>query len=211
MSNPIQLRGRCQCCCRLQAVTGGRIAKHGYEVKHRGQGGWFSGVCGGHQHAPVEVDRSVLDQVVASIRSQVADLRALADRYEAGTANPATCPTRVYDHEKREYVRIPWHQADGYAQKKEREAQIWQLRNRADAGESQANMMMNVAANCHGRPLQEHVKPAPPAPIEVGDRRVSHRGVIVCYRVDGARVYWKDEIGFKSWTGSRAWRQLEAA
>jgi hypothetical protein len=55
----IQLRGTCQGCGHVQAcgepgaVT--RIAKHGYQVRYRGQGGFFTGTCGGSDRPVAEV------------------------------------------------------------------------------------------------------------------------------------------------------------
>ena len=46
---------------------------------------------------------------------------------------------------------------------------------------------------------------------EVGERRVSKRGTLTATSVIGARVYWRDERGFKSYTGSQAWRLLPLA
>lgn len=211
MSNSIQYRGHCQCCCRIQAVTFGNMAKHGYQVQQRGQGGWFVGVCGGHNFAPVEHERRVLDSVVVDIRADVAKLRALADKYEAGTSHPAMCKTRRYDHEKRDYVSVPWSEANEYEQAEALKSAIWAMRNRANAGDAQADMMIKIADEYHGKPLIEQVKPSAPAPVLVGERRLGANGVLVATRVAGARVYWTNERGFNGWTGTRAWRLLVAA
>lgn len=208
----IQLRGHCQCCCRIQAVTGGRMAKHGYEVKERGQGGWFSGVCGGHSYAPVEVERTVLDNVVASIRKQVADMRELADRYEAGTAHPDNCRTSRYDHDKRDYVRVPWAEANEWQRRDEINSRVNNLRNRARAGDSQAKTMTEIADACHGKPLIEVAKDAGPAPIHIGDKRVTERfGTIEANEVWRGQVHYKDPKGFNRKMSTRAWRLLPAA
>lgn len=215
MSDKIQLRGHCQCCCRIQAVTGGRVAKHGYEVKNRGAGGWFSGVCSGHQYAPVEVERTVLDSVVASIRNQIAELRALADRHEAGTAHPATCRTSKYDSRTQEYVRVPWDEAEEWERADEIKSAIWNLRQRANAGASQADMMIRIADERHGQPLIEVARDAKPAPIPVGERKVNDSGRVLEAKFTlRGMVYWKNQRDGRQYDGkmsTRCWRAMKAA
>lgn len=207
----IQMRGHCQCCCRIQAVRDNRIAKHGYEVKDRGVGGWFSGVCDGHRFAPVQVDRKVLDDVVANIRKQTTAMREQADRFECGKSHPDTVPTSQYDHEKKQYLRVKWADAESYEQKRELKSAIWNLRNRARAGEGQVDMMIDIANEVHGQPLQQHTKPEAPPAVLIGERRINGRGAVVATRLDGGRVYWTDPKGGKSWTGLRSWRALAKA
>lgn len=208
----IQMRGHCQCCCRVQAVTSGYIAKHGYEVKNRGAGGWFSGVCSGHQFAPVEIERCVLDKVVATIRKQVVELRELADKYVAGTAHPADCKTNRYDHEKREYARVAWSDASDYQRADEIKRAIWNLRQRANAGTSQANTMEIIADARHGQPLIEVAKDAGPAPIHCGDKRITERfGIVQASEVWRGQVHYKDPKGFNRKMSTRAWRALPGA
>lgn len=208
----IQMRGHCQCCCRVQAVTGGYIAKHGYEVKNRGAGGWFSGVCSGHRFAPVEIERCVLDKVVATIRKQVVELRELADKYVAGTAHPADCKTNRYDHEKREYARVAWNDASDYQRADEIKRAIWNLRQRANAGTSQANTMESIADARHGQPLIEVARDAGPAPISIGEKRVTLRfGTVEAYDVYRGQVQYHDPKGLRRQMSTRAWRALQAA
>ena len=202
-----QLRGHCQCCCRLQAVSNGYVAKHGYEVKNRGQGGWFSGVCSGNQFAPVEVERSVLDSVVASIRGQIADMRALADQYKAGTAHPAKCRTARYDLAARDYVRVNWDAATEWERQDEVTLQVLDLRNRANIGEAQASMMERVAAARHGKPLIEVEKVSGPEPIKIGEKRTMGNGYVATAKaVLCGTVYWIDGEGFRRKMSTRAWR-----
>src|SRR4051812_29014333 len=88
MANRNQFRGHCQCCGRLQAVPGSSMSKHGYEVKSRGQGGWFSGICQGERFAPIERERAQADAIVAAVRKECSELRARAAALRNGKLKP---------------------------------------------------------------------------------------------------------------------------
>lgn len=208
----IQMRGHCQCCCRIQAVTGGYVSKHGYEVKNRGAGGWFTGVCSGHQFAPVEFERKTLDNVVATVRRDCGEMRELADQYEQGIAHPATCRTTKYDAIKRESVHVAWDSAPDHLRSDEVKRQVFNLRRRAETGEQFAQQMVGIADEHHGQPLQEVAKDVGPAPILVGDKRKVPAGYVAQVgSVYGGMVRFTDGKGFPRKMSTRAWRALEAA
>ena len=205
-STKTQTRGICQVCGRDHAVVRGTMSKHGYKVSEHG---WFVGVCGGQRYQPMQIDRSVADSTVASVRKDVVALRAKVAAMKAGTAHPAKVSTNKYDHAKREFVMVEWEFADNSQRRAGLETAIWTTGNRADMGESFANQLEQLADKYHGQPLRVVPVEAGPAPVRIGDRRQGARRVLVCVDVRGARVYWKDAEGYKGWTGTQAWRKME--
>jgi uncharacterized protein (UPF0248 family) len=211
----IQLRGHCQFCGRLQAVRNGKMSKHGYEVKD----GWFAGICAGEHFEPIEVSREQADSIVAQVMAQVVDLRQDAYDYRVNIKHPAQAKSgkgirvekksgfSMYTVLEDEY--IPYEQANEYHQEEARKSAAWWAENRASQGESFAQGLKQIADLYHGEPLVEIEKSKTANPILIGEQRKSARGVLTVTRVDGARVYWRDERGFVSWTGSRAWRNFE--
>lgn len=209
-SSKIQFRGICQCCGREQAVVRGRMSKHGYTVEQ----GWFSGVCTGQHYAPMQHDRKEADSIAAIVSSQAAALRAAAAALTVATV-PAD---RMVDtnRSRREgakwvAIQIAFGDMSEYSKEEYVRSEQWRLTRRAELGESFAADLLRMADEYHGKALRE--VPAEPAAerICVGDQRVSPRGVLTVTMVDGARVYWKDERGFKSWTGAQAWRRMPKA
>jgi hypothetical protein len=212
----IQFRGHCQCCCRLQAVTTGSMSKHGYEVKNRGDYGWFQGVCSGHRYAPVEQDRKVLDQTVVDIRGQTAEMRALADRYEAGKSHPRLIETNRYDAKTHTYITKPWAEGNEYEQTRALQSAVSSLRHRARSGDSLAQTMLEIADKYHGQSLQKVVKGEGPAPIQNGDKKKSARGVLTAEAVYRGKVSWSgisetDGRVIRSSMSTRSWRTLPDA
>lgn len=57
--------GTCQVCGRRHTLPGGRMAKHGYQVKNRGMGGYFVGTCRGSDCLPYEQGHDALDHDIA--------------------------------------------------------------------------------------------------------------------------------------------------
>lgn len=204
-ASAVQLRGICQCCGREQAVTNGRLAKHGYTVEQ----GWFEGVCSGANYAPMNKDRTRTDFIVASVRAEVVELQKLVAKLESGKAKPTTCQGH-WNHQKREYDQIPFAEAPEYAQKEAVRSMIWKTTRRAEMGTSFANMMEGLADKVFGTELREVARAEAPAPIRHGETRKGTSGSILkVTRVDGARVYWISEKGTRGWTGTRAWRAFE--
>lgn len=205
-----QTRGICQCCGREQAVlSSGVMSKHGYKVSEHG---WFVGVCSGRIHKPMQIDRTHADMTVKMVRAEVVTLRANAAKMTAHEINPASCKTNDYDSVAREYRTIPFADGNQWQQRDARKHAVWQFTRRAEMGESFANSLEALADKYHGQALRVVPVDAGPAPVRSGDQRTGGNGrVLTAYRIDGARVYWKDAKGYKGWTGTQAWRRMEAA
>lgn len=204
MTTKTQLRGNCQCCGREQAVlaSSGTMAKHGYTVK----GGWFLGVCSGHNYRPMQEDISVTRDIVATVRADVAKLLEYAADLKSGKSHPPTCKTSHAPGAQ----PVAFAEAPAWAQRDAISSAIYATENRARAGEHFANDLETLANAMHGKPLREEKVSAGPAPILAGERRIStKRGVLTATSVVGALVIWRDERGLKSRMSSRAWRALE--
>lgn len=208
----IQRRGHCPHCGREQAVRDtGLVAKHGYMIEN----GWFSGVCAGHQHKPLEIDRSQADRVVAQVGGEAASLREYAARLAAGTARPAIAKTRRQDSETQQWagVVIPFAEASAAEQQDAIEQDGWFAEARALAGEAFARNLAQLADKIHGKPLRK-VRVVPPAPpILIGERRRFADGTVgtVKHVRRGTVDYAYDDNGVakQSWSSARVWRQLE--
>jgi hypothetical protein len=194
------------------------MSKHGYEVKHRGQGGWFQGVCQGERYAPIERERSMADSIIKSVREQCVELRQRAADFLAGRIKPVEAKAsgsqkRVEVNGRYEWVydMVPFDQAPSYYQDEAVKSAAWQAEQRAKVGESFARDLEKIADEFHGKPLLEVAADAGPAPIVSGERRVGGRGVLIAQYVDRGMVHWKDERGFGSKMHSRSWRLLPMA
>lgn len=206
MTTKTQLRGHCQCCGRVQAVTRGHVAQHGYEVKD----GYFQGVCHGHNYGPIEFDRGTADSICASVRAEAVVLSQRAADIKAGRALPVMAKAG-YDFKTRQYAMVAFALASEHEQRNAIAAEVSRCEGRAKAGEQFADRLESLCIEFHGKPLAEVVKPEAPAPIVYGERRTFPNGRIgVVTRVDGARVHWTDDKGFRGRTNSRAWRALAA-
>ena len=201
----IQIRGNCQCCGREHAVVDGKMAKHGYTV----ESGWFQGVCAGKHFAPIQVSRNDTDKLIATVREQVLEMIAKADKVASGELKPATI-TR-HPHSKKSMEFIPFAEATAYEQRDAIRALEWNFRRNAEMGTSFANMMSEVADKYHGKALVEVAKKEAPAFIMPSDKKIDNDMTYTCTSVDGARVYYKLQKGdkvFKGWMGSQSWRKM---
>ena len=211
-----QLRGNCQCCGRHQAVPNGRMSKHGYEVKDRGNYGYFKGVCSGDNYEPLQVKRDIADGIVATCRADAVRLDQRAADLKSGKVKPEHVQGH-YLPAKREYERLPFDSAAPYQQKEAIESAVWQATQRAGAARSFADQLEAMANEKHGKPLDEVRVDAGPAPILIGEKRKDAAGrVYTVTRVNGARIYWNrtkttGEGTFSGWTGSQAFRRYEMA
>lgn len=203
--NEIQLRGNCQICGRQHAVVRGAMAKHGYKV----EAGYFQGICGGQYHQPLQLDRSVLDHNIEFwLNVEVPRMLEQANKLERGEI----VPLQVRVSYAPKAPRVPFAEAPAHMQREAVEIAVMNLRGQARGLESHALMMRDFADKVYGQPLVEVKKIDGPAPILIGERRILGSGsVAIVIRVDGARIYWKNERGFKGWTGSAAWRRFEIA
>ncbi|BAU40183.1 hypothetical protein [Ralstonia phage RSP15] len=202
MTNDVQIRGNCQVCGRQHAVVKGVMAKHGYKVQH----GYFNGVCSGQHYRPLQHDRSVTDFNVREWKAKAEALRASAQDFRDGKVFPEVAKSAA--HYKAPMV--PFNQAQPYFQKQAVEHMIFSLLGEARFLEGHAKMMGEFADQIFGTDLIKVAKKDAPEAIQEGEKRVLGNGKIATvYSVDGARVRWKTEDGFKSWTGSAAWRKYE--
>lgn len=205
-----QFRGICQCCGREQAVVSGCMSKHGYQVKE----GWFQGVCSGERFKPMQKSRDQADAIIKSVREECIKLRAAAAELLSGKRKPKEAQSGNTIEEvgvprwKWKAEMVPFDQAPKYYQDRARAEAVWKSQRRAEIGEGFAEQLERLADEYYGKELREVAVDAGPAPINIGERRVSARGVLAAVSIDKGRVYWKDDRGFKSWMGSQAWRKL---
>jgi hypothetical protein len=207
----IQLRGICQCCGREQAVMGGRMSKHGYEVKD----GWFNGVCTGQHYEPMEVSREQADRIIREVEAECVELRQRAADLTRGKVRPLTAKSgkkaevKGVPYYKWEDEMVPFAQAESWHQAEAVRSAVWNATRRAEIGECFAVGLGVLADKWHGQALREVVKAAPAEPIRQGEQRKAESGTILTVRyVEGARVYWATERGSQGWTGTQAFRKL---
>lgn len=136
--------GHCQCCAREQAVRG-FVAQHGYKVKH----GFFNGVCPGHEHKPMELDRSVTDSTAAAMRRLAESKRADAQRYRTGELVPKTAPVAVWAGAE----EVPFADAPTHIQERTVELKAANLESFARVLDSDASQLLAYADKYHGQPL----------------------------------------------------------
>lgn len=214
MTTSTQLRGNCQLCGRQQAAGFGAVAKHGYRVDH----GYFSGVCHGHDHAPVQEDRTYLDKVVADISSDIIVFNVKIDGLKSGAVTPCSCQT--YERKanpvtkRMEYVYIPFSTAEKFQQKQAVESAIYSLQSKIRAGQQHIDMLLKIATEFHGKDLIKVVKPVAAPRIEIGEVRRQNNATYTVTRVDGARVYYAMlrnglDKPFNGWVGSTSFRKMD--
>ena len=143
-----QQRGHCQLCGRVHAVNG-VVAKHGYEIKDRGNYGYFRGICPGHQYAPMEIDRKTTDETAEAMRQAAQEGRALAERLKSGFAWPAAI-TRGFGT-KTEKVDFK----DGTTREKAEAVRnaIANEEGRARHLDSSSDQLQTLASAVYGKPL----------------------------------------------------------
>ena len=209
MASKTQTRGNCPCCGKGQAVMAdGRMSQHGYTVDN----GWFNGVCSGYRYEPMQVQRAVTDNIVASVRDEVIALVQEANGIESGKV---VLKVAYKDYNRMHPIEVPFAEATKFEQKYAIESKIRALRSRARIGKEFATFMEATLSAVFGKPLNVVEKAEAAARIQHGDTRVggsatNPRNLVARYQ-DGPRVYWVDAEGFKGWTGSRAWRALPMA
>ena len=210
----VQLRGHCQCCGHIQAVTSGGIASHGYTVKH----GWFEGVCQGQANAPMEVSTEHTTKMVAMVRQDALALRVKAAAYRDGTATLGDITTgrSTWLAGKRVPEMIPFLDATKYQQRIALDQAAWAADNRANAGYQFASSMESLAERVHGQALVQVTKPIPAAPILEGEARVHPKfGAVTVKYVKVRTVFFsyinKDCDRKTTSCGTKAWRDLPKA
>ena len=144
-----QSRGHCQCCGREHAVNG-TVVKHGYEVKDRGLGGYFSGVCHGHTHRPMQIDRSVTDTSAASLRIEAGKRLERVEQLRSGKAHPASIE-RGWGQNKK---TVPFADATPYEQRDAVRNTIAHEESMARHLSAFADDLQKLADEVHGKALR---------------------------------------------------------
>jgi hypothetical protein len=199
MTKEFKLLGNCPICGNLQAVNGG-MSKHGYTVSH----GWFAGICYGERKAPIQHDKAATLTMVADVLAQIAKLEADVEKLKTGEMKPKTAP--IASHYKAD--EVPFDQAPEYMQKQRVEQIIRGLEFKVKSGRNHVEHMLALVLKVHGTELIKQAKPIPPAQIMTGESRQGKTRVMTCTSVEGSRIYYKDEKGFKSYTSPQAWRKF---
>lgn len=178
-------KGNCQACGRLQAVDNvtGHVAKHGYNVEH----GYFQGTCPGSGEQPLQIERTLTDWIINSMREQAIEAKKLLKKLESGKAHPATVQkfedtgrrTMVKDEKTGiwDVVMIPWAEANEHARKASIEKATWETESKIRFCERHAKDMTELAARIHGTALplaiQEKAPKAPEAVVDVKAAKVT--------------------------------------
>lgn len=206
MNVKTQTRGNCPCCGREQAVmAGGRMSKHGYTVDN----GWFNGVCSGERYAPMQTQREVTDRIVKEVREEVAALEARAADLRSGRVTLGLVQKpNTYTRRGQEPEMVEWSSLPEYQQKQALNTAVYRIDSRARAGVAFADQMEALVDAVHGQPLKVVEVEAGPAPIRAGEKRQMKDRVVTARYAERGRVYWHDGRGYRSWTGSAAWRKL---
>lgn len=204
-----QLRGHCQCCGRVHAVTNGNVAKHGYTVMD----GWFQGVCNGYMYMPMEVSREQTNLLIAQVGKDVEALREEAQEYLTGKKVLKTIIKNSVLNGKRVKVEVefdkllPWQKIDQINRV------VYELEQRAKQGEYFIKGLTDIVNGVYGKDLIKVNIEAAPSRIQAGDKRKHKDGHIYTAKSqEGARVYYelaKNGNIYKSWMGVQAWRKLE--
>lgn len=198
-----QIRGNCPCCGRVQAVTKGKMSKHGYTVIN----GWFNGVCSGNRYAPMQVQREVTDCLVVEVRIDVIKLNKTIANLKSGK----THPLEVLESSSYKAPMIKWEVATEYQKENGVNHMILATESRIRAGIAFADSMEQLVNKKFNTNLIETAEKEVLVSIKKGEKRQEANRVYTCDYVQGARVYWKYEIQgkvFKSWTGSTSWRKM---
>jgi len=151
-----QVIGHCQCCGRVQAVrltghSGNQqqcMAHHGYQVRN----GYFSGVCQGHRYAPIELDKAIALQVIATVRNDVVRLRQHAADLEAGLAFPEQAFSGRYENSRQ--IMVAYTDAPSWHQKEALEHAIWFASQRARQGAAFADGHEALVQAVYQQPMQ---------------------------------------------------------
>lgn len=209
----VQLRGHCQACGREQAYrTNGLIAKHGYEIRDRGMGGWFEGTCPGANHPTLEVDRKFADQIIVDITHQVAETKVKLEKAKNGKLRPQMVDI---GHGGRFAKLVPFDEADKYKQEDAMRKFIWQIERRIQLGEQTIKDITHNIQTFHGT-AHRNVKilkgPDPNKEIKPGDKVKVWGKIVTVTKVEVAEcrgvgpslngtflphVFWEDERGGK--------------
>lgn len=186
----VQLRGHCQGCGREQAYrTNGLIAKHGYKIQERGQGGWFEGTCPGSEHPTLEVDRKFADKIVDDITVDVAATEAKLVKAKDGKLRPQKV-NLTFSTKNANWV--PFEEAPAHKQADAIRSFIYAIESRIRLGERTIKDIKQNILNFHGQG-HRNVKilkgPDPNKTINVGDQVKVLGRVVTVTKIANARCF----------------------
>lgn len=165
MKSGIQMRGHCQMCGRIHAVSG-TVAKHGYTVEH----GWFQGVCPGADYEPIEQSRGALDQLVVDLRRWAGNAEDEARKLERREIDPEGKWSSYSEMGYRKRKLIPYETLLPYEQADCRDHAVHANRRKAEDMRRAADDLLTLADRVHGQPLIEVVLDADAKAIKPGDK-----------------------------------------
>jgi hypothetical protein len=141
-----QYKGHCQACANIQAVkANGKIAKHGYTVKH----GFFMGICMGSGELPLEVNNEFTFKVINLINEQIPQLLTLADRLNKGLE----VPNQIILGSGNRSRTISINDAKDYEIAQYCSAESAKNKHRVFCGELTIKMLTNAELEFHGKEL----------------------------------------------------------
>lgn len=76
MKTKAEFQGECQVCGRTQKLPNGKLSNHGYMKRW----GFFEGVCWGAKHLPFEQSKALVDEAIARVEKDKAELEEEAER-----------------------------------------------------------------------------------------------------------------------------------
>lgn len=210
MTNDIQQRGNCPHCGNDQAVMKRGMSNHGYVVK----GGWFQGVCTGHNKTPMQTDRTDCDDHCATLRDMAANFDDMATNFETLAIDPdyMHITRREKSHPARSYAdlevtyAIPFCYITEAEQITVRRNTVSSLRAKAAAYRSHADYLQRLADKLVGTPLTTVEKAKGPAPL-AAKVKTDNGIVLTLSYTDRGRVYYTGGRG--GWIGMQSWRKME--
>lgn len=156
------VQGHCQACGRIQVAlaNSGLMSQHGYKVRS----GYFSGVCIGHDHLPLEQDRSYLDWVVVDLERHA----KMHDKHVVQLKNGESVPSQALKRDTRNnlvygprnprtYQRDPilvnWSEASPVERQMQIDLDIGTSESESRFARSHAKSLLELAHKVHGQRL----------------------------------------------------------
>lgn len=127
--------GICQVCGRRQQLPDGRLAKHGYQVKHRGQGGYFIGTCRGSGCLPYEQAHDALDDDIVNAQEYRDSIQPRIDEMLASDSLKVTLvlPARdAWSDNQVVYGEVVLTGKDYFQDRfglQDKDGKVWRIRN----------------------------------------------------------------------------------
>ena len=157
----------------------------------------------------MQVERTVTEQIVADVRTQLEELEATLLKIQSGEVLPKTVTRGRYRNE----ISVPYAEGEEWEKAEARRKLEWNTKMRIRAGRDFADGLESILNQVHGQALIEVEKKAAATPICKGEKRINNGRTLTARYQHGARVYynWVRENGSiaESWIGTQAWRKLE--